>query len=250
MPLNVRTVVSVLLAGAAVTALHAQQPAAPALFGLSRDVACAPTSPLTRTAGSIKILRGTEARKTLFSPGEAVVIGGGAAQGMRSGDEYFVRRVVEDRYASPVRGVFPVTIHTAGSLRIVEVRGEVSTAVVTYACDGINEGDYVERFEPVALPETETGAAPDFTRPGHLILGAERRTMNATGAFMVIDRGTDHGLRVGQRLTIFRTTGGSDAPVTTVGTAKVYVVGPQTSTIRIEKSMDAVYVGDLIAIHR
>jgi hypothetical protein len=198
----------------------------------------------------MKVLGGTQIRKQEFSPGEAVIIGGGTTQGMQAGDEYFVRRLIEDRYVEPVRGVFPVTVHTAGAVRIVEVRADVSIAVVTYACDAISEGDYVERFQPVGLPQAEIGTAPDFARPGHLILGTERRSISATGAFMVLDRGSDHGLRVGQALTIFRPTVGGTGPVATIGTAKVYIVGPQTSTIRIETSMDAVYVGDLVAIHR
>ena len=68
---------------------------------------------------------------------------------------------------------------------------------------------------------------------------------------MVLDRGSDHGIRPGQRLTIFRRTlPDGTGPVSNVGSATVYAVQPETSMVRIEKSVDAVYVGDLVAIHR
>ena len=36
----------------------------------------------------------------------------------------------------------------------------------------------------------------------------------------------------------------------TVGTATVYSVQPESSVLRVERSIDAVNVGDLVAIHR
>jgi len=35
-----------------------------------------------------------------------------------------------------------------------------------------------------------------------------------------------------------------------VGAATVYAVQPGSSVVRIDRSMDAVYVGDLVAVHR
>jgi hypothetical protein len=67
---------------------------------------------------------------------------------------------------------------------------------------------------------------------------------------MVFDRGSDHGLRNGQRLTIFRETVGGAGPVVRVGEATAMIVSPETTVIRVDKSTDAIYVGDLVAIHR
>jgi hypothetical protein len=246
------TVVSVFLMAGAAAAVYAQQPAAASatLAGLPRDVACAPALSVERTEGPIKIIGSPQPRQKQFGTGESVIVGGGSAQGMRAGDEYYIRRLIEDRYAVPVRGGFPVTIHTAGVLRIVEARNDASIAVVTHACDGISDGDYIERFEPPVLPDREIGTTPDFGSPGHLILGAERRQTAAAGEFMVLDRGTDQGIGPGQKLTIFRVVSSGTGPVATIGTAKVYLVRPESATIRIESSVDAVYVGDLVAIHR
>jgi hypothetical protein len=181
-----------------------------------------------------------------------VIVSGGTAQGVKSGDEFFVRRVVADNFTAPVPGQKqPLSIHTSGMLQIVEAQTDVSIGVVTYGCDGVAQGDYLERFEAPVLPPGTPAGTPDFARPGHLVLGDDRRQIGGAGEFMVLDRGSDHGVRPGQRLTIFRQTlPGGGGPVANIGTATVYVVRPETSVVRIEQSVDAVYVGDLVAIHR
>lgn len=241
------------LAGTAASGVYAQAPASSALAGLSREVACAPTVPAPSAAASpapVTIVGGRELRKTLFATGDAVILGGGTERGIRVGDEYFVRRLVEDRFADTEDNRFPVTVHTAGTVQVVEATSQAAVARVTSGCDGVSQGDYLERFEPVALPVAAVGAAPDFTTPARLMLGAERRQIAGTGEFMLLDRGSADGVQAGQRLTIFRETAGGAGPVTTVGTAQVYVVGARTATVRIENSVDAVYVGDLVALHR
>jgi hypothetical protein len=201
---------------------------------------------------SVRVAAGRERGKTMFAPGEVLIIKGGTSQGLKVGQEYFVRRVVADRFlARGSDGVQPSSIHTAGWIRITDVQGDSATASVTKACDSIEEGDYLEPFEKAVLPSTAPAAGePDFNNPGHLVLADERRQMGAPGNMMVLDRGSDHGLRAGQRLTVFRTTGGGKGPVARIAEATAMVVHPETTIIRIDKSSDAVLVGDLVAIHR
>jgi hypothetical protein len=219
------------------------------LAGTSRAVACAPASPSTAPSAAMKIRGGRDSRRTLFGLGEPVIISVGTAQSAKVGDEFFVRRVVGDRFTPLVEGQYPISVHTAGAVQIVDTQADVSIAVVTFACDGISEGDFLERFQPPVLPTAEPEKTPDYEHPGRLMLGDERRQMGGAGEFMVIDRGTEHGLRPGHQVTIFRSTvqGG---PVSTIGTAMVYAVMSERSVVRIEKSVDAVYIGDLVAIHR
>jgi hypothetical protein len=233
-----------------VTPAHAQQPEAATLSNLNHDAACAPSSPSARPTSALTVAAGREARKSLFGVGDALVIRGGAAQGVKAGDEYFVRRVIDDRFNEQQPGVYRMSVHTAGAVQILEAEDEASIATVTYACDGVMEGDFLERFQRPAIPAAEVGTSPDYAHPGTLILGAERRQSAAAGQFMVVDRGSDHGLRPGQRLTIFRRTLPEGGPVATVGKAVVFTVQPESAVVRIESSLDAVYVGDLVAIHR
>lgn len=233
-----------------VTPAHAQRAEAATLAGLDHDAACAPSSPAVRPTAALIVAAGREARKALFGIGDVLVIRGGAAQGVKAGDEYFVRRVVDDRFAEHQPGVYRISVHTAGAVQVVEAQDDFSIATVTYACDGVMQGDFLERFERPAIPATAVGMNPDYAHPAQLILGAERRQSAAAGQFMVVDRGSDHGLRPGQQLTIFRHTLPDGGPVANVGKATVLTVLPESSVVRIESSVDAVYVGDLVAIHR
>jgi hypothetical protein len=248
MSLN-RTLALALAVASTGPALSAQQPATARLSGLTRDLACAPSSPAVKPTPALVVVGGREPRKTLFGTGDALVIRGGASQGVKAGDEFFIRRIVDDKYNEHEPGVYPVSISTAGTAQIVETQNDFSVAVVTSGCDGVTDGDYLERYEAPVPPSTRTGTTPDYASPARLILGAERRQMGGPGEFMMLDRGSNLGLQQGHRLTIFRRTV-ADGPVANVGTATVYAVQPESSVVRIESSVDAVYVGDLVAVHR
>jgi hypothetical protein len=200
---------------------------------------------------SIRVGGGRERGKSLFGPDETLIIRAGTLQGMTVGQEYYVRRVVADRFVHPAGDkVNTSSVHTAGWVRIVDATTDSAVAQVVKACDAIEEGDYLEPFVKPVVPETATAGEPDFANPGHLVLGDERRQMAAQGDLMVLDRGSDHGLHAGQRVTIFRPTGGGTGPVARIAEGTALVVNPETSTIRIDKTSDAVLVGDLVAIHR
>lgn len=227
----------------------AQQPETALLNGLTRDLACAPASPRVRPTPTLTVVAGRDAKKNLFGTGDALVIKGGVSQGLKVGDEFFVRRIVDDKFTEQQPGVYPISISTSGMVQIVEVQAEFSIATITYGCDGVIIGDYLERYERPSTPSGQSGAAPDFAHPARLILGAERRQVAGPGEFMVLDRGSDHGLRKGQQLTVFRRTV-KDGPVAMIGTATVYTVQAETSVVRIDNATDAIYAGDLVAIHR
>jgi hypothetical protein len=216
----------------------------------ARELACGPQAALVEPVAPMRIIGGPEHGRAQFASGDAVVINAGSAQGVKQGQEFFVRRAIKDRFVEPTADkAIPVSIRTAGWLTIVDVRTETSIARITHACDSIVEGDYLEPFV-LPVPAAAGGAGePDFANPGRVILGDERRQMGSPGSLMVVDRGSDHGLRAGQQLTIFRedTAGGT---VQRVGTATVVKVSPESSMFRIETARDAVYVGDKVAIHK
>lgn len=216
------------------------------------ELACGAQAALEAPKVSTRIVGGQEAAKTLFGTGEALILSGGTDQGLKIGQEFFVRRVVPDRFTTPISdGVQPISVHTAGWLRIVDVQPTSALATVVHACDGIEPGDYIEPFVMPVMPASVPSIGePDYANAGHLILGDEHRQMGAIGTMMVIDRGSDHGLRAGQWLTIFRDTQGRGSAVFRVGLAQVITVNSETSLVRIQSTRDAVYVGDRVAIHR
>ncbi len=205
--------------------------------------------------------------RLLFGPSEPLIVNGGTNQGVSTGQEYFVRRVVKDRFTPMTVDSHATSIHTSGWVRIVEVQTDTAVATVTHACDGVIYGDYLEPFaDPVPPPDANVTGDPDYAHPARIAMGDEKRQTGAAGDVMVIDRGSDDGLRSGQTLTIYRETlteregvmgYGSYGPALQgrgpsmrVGTARVISVRPQTALVRIESSREAVYVGDYVAVHR
>ncbi|OFW25103.1 MAG: hypothetical protein A3G21_16860 [Acidobacteria bacterium RIFCSPLOWO2_12_FULL_66_21] len=223
----------------------------PAVRDLARELACGPAVSLTSALPTLRIVGGKDLRRTLFAPGDPVVINGGSAQGVKAGQDYFVRRLVADRFVTPMTdGTKPKSIHTAGWIHILEVGNDSAIATVTQACDGVIEGDYIEPFALPALPSSPSAGEPDYANPGHVMLADDRRQIGGAGSLMVLDRGSDHGLRSGQALTIFRPTAENGGPVFRIARATAVVIGAETSLIRIDDSSDAINVGDLVAIHR
>ena len=243
-------IVPVSLASLFVAGLAAQVKRPLQTRSIPLEIVCGPAATLVAPDAAIAVTGGTERRKKMFGPGETILINAGTGKGLRAGQHFFVRRVVQDRHAEQTAEIQPKSIHTAGWVTIVETQADVSVANVEEACDGVQEGDYLE---PLVLPEPTAAVpegVPDFTRPGQVILGDDRRQLGATGSLMVVDRGTDHGVRSGQRLSIFRSTGDGTGPVVTIGEAIVVSTQAESSLMRIQKSREAIQVGDKIAIYR
>ena len=232
-------------------AAQAQSVSRVATRDLSADLACGARATGMPQDRSIQIAPGREYGKVLFGPDETLVINAGAARGVKVGQEYYVRRMIEDRFVHSAGDNLPLfSIHTAGWVRILDATNDSAIAEVIRACDGIQEGDYLELYVKPEVPSPAAEGQPDYTNPGHVVLGDDRRQMGAGGDLMVLDRGSDHGIHAGQRLTIFRTTGRGTGPVARIAEATAVVISPETSVIRIDKTSDAVIVGDLVAIHR
>src|SRR5262249_5819969 len=126
----------------------------------------------------------------------------------------------------------------------------VSNAVVVYACDELRRGDFLAAFnpepirtpDPIGMPAYQDAARILYTDAGQM-LGAPRR-------LMVIDRGSDHGLHVGQRVTLFRRRGHGGATPSVIGDAVIVALRSDSATIRIEGVSDAIAAGDWAAPQR
>lgn len=236
------------LTGLSAFALLAQAPPIAGGMNISERIACAPmTLPAAPVAG-MRVLGGYVQSRRMFGPGEALIINAGTRQGLQAGQRYYVRRHLQDRFSAATTLLH--SIHTAGWITIVDVKDTLAVATVTKACDGIQEGDYLEPYTDPVVPSAALPGAPDFAHPGVLVMADERRQMGYPGLVMIVNRGSVHDVRAGQGLTIYRETLGGGGPLLTLGTATVLSVRPQTSLIRIDGARDAIFLGDLVAIHR
>jgi hypothetical protein len=187
--------------------------------------------------------------RQLFGAGDLVIIGGGRARGVELGQQFFVRRSASGRSR---RGPLPVT--TSGWIRVVAVDDTTAIALVDFACDGLLAGDHLEAYVAPTLPpdanRTDTQGELDFSAPGRLLFGDNERTAGATGDFMVTDVGEARGAAPGMRFTIYRNVNVPGLPLAVVGEAIVVFVDPETSVVRLTRTRDAIYSGDLLIPRR
>jgi hypothetical protein len=191
-----------------------------------------------------------EARRELFGPGDVLLLDVGADMGMRQGDNYVVRRRFQygDRSVPLKQATFGG--QNAGLLQVVEATAESAVAVVVYACGEFMAGDGLTPFDPLPVVFADSTGEPQFEDPAQIVFGELGRVTGTANQLMVIDRGYSQGVARGQRITLFRRSLPDRGPVVRIGDGIIVAVRPQSATIRIDRSNDAVEVGTLVALHR
>lgn len=217
---------------------------------VAEEIACAPATLDAPPTPALRVSGGYEHGRLMFGPGESLLVDAGSRQGVQNGQVYYVRRYVRDMFTPAWPDFTPVSIHTAGWVTIVDTKADAAVAQVTHACDGILDGDYLEPYTEPEIPPASPDGQPDYAHPARIVLADERLQAGAAGTLMLINRGSDHGVRAGQSLTIYRETLAGAGPILDVGRGTILSVQPHTSLMRIDSSNDAVYIGDLTALHR
>jgi hypothetical protein len=207
------------------------------------DAVCGPAKPrrLDVTSGKLAADR-TDANRVLFRLGDELVIEPDAGTLFTVGQNYVARRYFR---TLGLRGA-GTGEHTAGVVQIARVTDGSVTGVVLHACGELRAGDILMPFTPERFPIPEPGGRPLFREAARIIFGEADQMMGAPGRMMVIDRGQQHGLRAGQRLTLFRRSFGSRA---LVGDAIVLAVREDSARIRVERASGAIWFGDSAAPH-
>ena len=237
--------------GVALALITSTAAVAAAQNALQLAAGCAPrlmtASPPT---DALRLIGGQDSvGRVLFGAGDLVVIGGGLGQGVALGQQFFVRRLATGHGR---RG--PRAATTAGWIRVVAVDDTTAIALVDFACDGLLAGDHLEAYVAPALPpdtnRTDTQGELDFSAPGRLLFGDNERTAGATGDFMVTDIGETRGATPGTRFAVYRNVNMPGLPLAVVGEAIVVFADPETSVVRLTRTRDAIYSGDLLIPRR
>jgi hypothetical protein len=226
------------------------QEASPALLAQAN---CAPVpGSATAPAGVLRVVGGQmQEPRTIFGPHDLLVIGGGGAQGVQLGQQFFVRRA-HDAGIQKSTGVHAV--NTVGGIRIVAMNSSTAIASVDFACEAMMVDDFLVPYvEPVLPPNaahTDTSGELDFSAPGHLLFASDDRLTDGVGGFMVADIGANKGAAPGARFAVYRNLGVARLPLAAVGEAIVVSAGPDTSVVRLTLARDAVASGDLLVPHK
>jgi len=241
-----------LLAGGS-TAAAQRGPAATAAK-LPADIlalACAPKAAFDEPNTPLRVTGGQDsAVRRIQMPGDLITINAGTQNGIRVGQEYYTRRVLVSRRERISRET-PGTVATSGWIRVYAVDDAMSLATITHACDTVEIGDHLE---PFALPTMPTVSAekpkPERDNYGHVLTGNDRRAAFAKGDFFMLDRGSDHGIMPGAQFVIYRNKQQPENFLYELGEAFAVEVTPESSTLKVTLSRDAIQEGDLVAIRK
>jgi hypothetical protein len=211
-----------------------------------RDSICGPAK-LSATPESFGTIRSRRfAANLLYSEGDELVVDGGTLSGLAVGQNFVVRRTYRVEWDPRDE----IGEHTSGLVQIVTADEYASVAVVIYACDEMRPGDRLASFRPEPLRTPAPSGTPDYRHAARILFPGIGQLLGAPGRLMVIDQGGVSGVRVGQRVTLFRRrpSGGSEPSI--VGHAVVVAVRSDSATIRVEQVTDAVFFDDWAAPHR
>jgi hypothetical protein len=207
-----------------------------------RDSVCGPSKPgiAAESLGTIRSARYV-AEGGLYTTGAQINVDGGTLNGIEVGQNLVVRRYFRVR---PLAGTETTGEHSAGLVQIVAADERSSIAVVIYACDELRTGDFLASFSPEPIRPAEPRGIPNYDDAARILFADEGQILAAPRRLMVIDRGSAHGIRVGQRLTLFRRRG---TRPDIVGDAVIVATRIDSATIRIERINDTISSGDLAA---
>jgi hypothetical protein len=212
-----------------------------------RDSICGPAKPSAKTDafGTIRSGRSSNGNG-LFVEGDQVSIDGGTATGLQVGQNLVARRAYRtsgDRDGAAGE-------HTAGLLQIVAADYRAAVALVVYACDELMTGDWLASFEPQPIRAPEPAGRPAYDRAARILLTDAGQLLGAPSRLMVIDQGSDNGVRIGQRLTLFRPARRGARGPAVIGDAVVVAVRFDSATIRVQHAIDVIDLGDSAAPQR
>ncbi len=145
----------------------------------------------------------------------------------------------------PLTGTDTTGEHSAGVVQIVSADERTSVAVVVYACDELRAGDFLASFAPEPVRSPDPRGTPNYDDAARILFADENQILAAPRRLMVIDRGSANGVRVGQRMTLFRRRRGHSPD--TVGEAVVVALRSDSATIRVERINDTISSGDMAA---
>jgi hypothetical protein len=185
--------------------------------------------------------------RTLYSARDLLIVGAGTRRGLGLGQQFIIRRATSFGHHATAG---PRAVGTAGWLRIVAANETTAIGQVEFACDSIEQGDYLEPFTAPAFPDNldrvDTTGELDFAAPAHVLFGDKERVTAGVREFVVIDVGLGRGAEPGARFAIYRDLQLAGMPLAPVGEAVVMQADADTAVVRLTATHDVVRQGDLM----
>jgi hypothetical protein len=217
-----------------------------------------------KSQGAFTLTGNKREDRQFLGEGEQVYMNGGVNQGVKVGDRFLILKTVARRLVHPTiaKKKLGDVIQQVGVVRVVTAQPDGSVAVIERCLDSVEVGDHLVKFvEPANIP---TKLRTDLTEPVKVAADAsvvvytrDAKVNSAGGDMIIIDKGANDGLKVGDVLLAARVRFfpvGSDnqrKPPTEsttyyLGQALVVRTDPQSATCRVLRSIEELRAGDTI----
>ena len=126
----------------------------------------------------------------------------------------------------------------------------MSLATIEHACDAVQLNDYLEPFALPAVPSALPGRPPaQRSNYGRVLSGTDNRATFGKGEYVMVDRGSDHGVALGAQFVVYRDKLEADNFLFELADAVAVDVRPETATLRVTRAIDGVTVEDPQTTH-
>lgn len=189
-----------------------------------------------------------------YSEGDIVYVNGGAEEGVKAGDRFFIFHATEDVQHPVSRTSVGRAYPYVGQLKILCAQENTSIAEVTFACDFISLGDVLLPFRPIPVPlvvepdPSDRCDLPNGNPTGYVIYSKDRVIESGIGQLVMIDLGEAEGLYPGQFATVFRDNPVEGMPRLVIGEIGMLTVEETYSTSIITRGWSPVLVGDRVEL--
>ena len=218
-----------------------------------------------KSQGALRITGNQRSERAFLAEGETLYIRGGSEQGVKEGDRFVILKTVATKLINPRGGKKPMgdVIQQIGVVRVVTPMAKGSVGIIERCMDSVEVGNRLVRFtEPANIPlqlrTDTTDPVKVEANPAVVVFARDSRQDTSSGDELIIDRGSNSGLKVGDVLLAARVksfpVGENDnkkvqAKETTthfLGQVMVVRVEPSSATCRVLRSQEEIRMGDLI----
>ena len=251
--------------GAAQEEAGSQQAVAPApepvtyKNGSGRDLHCAihvrdqipETTPTVVSAEEAEMVMG-------MGQGNVVFLSAGMNAGWKPGDTMSVVRDTGSLKHPATGKVMGHRVDDVGTVKLIAVQPESSTAEIVFSCEDIRRGDRVIPYTEIPMTTRATPLVRKYDRynpepsgkpAGYLVAARDPQVALAQGNVVAVDIGEPEGVKAGDILSIFRENPeGPKFPRINLGEAVVLSTEGPSAVARIYASGREIYVGDRIEV--
>lgn len=212
--------------------------------------------------GAFAIIANKREDRKYLGEGETVYVNAGTEQGIKAGDRFVVLKTTLKALPNPrdAKKALGDVIQQTGVIRVITVQAKSAVAVIERTLDTVEVGNRLVRFvEPANLP---VKLRTDLTDPiqvapdaATIIFARDNKQYTSGGDLIIIDRGAQDGLKVGDVLLAARThtyalspadakRSPTDSTTHYLGQALVVRTEGRSATCRVLRTNQEMRVGD------